>query len=96
MPNEEHGSFSLGFTFGLLAGAAGFFMFGTERGKKARLEFAKQWQEAHKSMAKNSDAVVPTLREAFETVVAAVTDEQPKKKKKPTKPRAKKQTFTGT
>src|SRR3989344_437926 len=36
MPDEEHGSFSLGFTFGLLAGGAGFFVFGTESGKKRR------------------------------------------------------------
>ncbi|MDA1080022.1 MAG: hypothetical protein O2840_05030 [bacterium] len=96
MPNEEQGSFPLGFTFGLLAGAAGFFIFGTERGKQARAEFAKQWHKAHTSMAKNPDLVVPTLREAFTTAIAAVTEEQTKKIKRATKPRVKKQTFSGT
>ena len=96
MPNEEHGSFSLGFTFGLLAGAAGFFVFGTERGKKAREQFSKQWHEAHKHMAKDPDAIVPSLREAYTTVASAVLGETPKKKKKPAKTREKKETFSGT
>ena len=82
MPNEEHGSFSLGFTFGLLAGAAGFFVFGTERGKKARKQFAQQWQEAHKSLAKDPSAPVTTLKEAYKQVVSAVLDEPQKKKKR--------------
>jgi len=98
MPEENGGSFSLGFTFGLLAGASGFFIFGTERGKHARKQFSKQWKEAHASLAKNSDEPLLTLRDAYNHVVAAVLDEKPSvvvHKKKSVKKR-KKQTFTGT
>ncbi|NCN06627.1 MAG: hypothetical protein GW946_02175 [Candidatus Pacebacteria bacterium] len=95
MPNEDHGSFSLGFTFGLLAGAVGFFAFGTERGKNARRQFSQQWHDAHKSLAKNPSTPVTTLKEAYKQVVSAVFDE-PQKKKRVAKPRAKRQTFSGT
>ncbi|OGJ15764.1 MAG: hypothetical protein A2632_02305 [Candidatus Pacebacteria bacterium RIFCSPHIGHO2_01_FULL_46_16] len=105
MPDEEHGSFSLGFTFGLLAGVAGFFVFGTERGKYARRQFSKQWQEAQTALAKHPDSPLLTLREACKHVLSAVLENSsstatvvvktPNKRKKTQESREKKQKFAG-
>ena len=45
----DNGSFLTGFTIGLFAGAAGYFLFATDKGEKARKALAKEWQEAQQS-----------------------------------------------
>jgi gas vesicle protein len=50
MPEQaDHGSFLTGFTIGLFAGAAGYFLFATDKGEKARKALSKEWQEAQQS-----------------------------------------------
>jgi gas vesicle protein len=50
MPEQtEHGSFLTGFTIGLFAGAAGYFLFATDKGGKVRKSLAREWQEAQQS-----------------------------------------------
>ncbi len=44
--SHDQGSFLTGFTFGLFAGAAGYFMFGTQKGKKLREKLADEWENA--------------------------------------------------
>lgn len=45
MSNNE-GSFVSGLTVGFLAGAAGYFLFGTEKGKKIIRDLEREWQAA--------------------------------------------------
>lgn len=43
---SEAGSFVTGFTVGLFAGAAGYFLFATKRGKTLRQKIESEWQDA--------------------------------------------------
>ena len=44
--NNQH-SFTIGFTCGLFAGLAGYYLFGTNEGKKTRTKITKEWEKAH-------------------------------------------------
>jgi hypothetical protein len=46
MHDQDQGSFLTGFTVGLFAGAAGYFLFGTDRGEKVRSTLQDEWEEA--------------------------------------------------
>ena len=48
---SEQSSFTTGFTFGMLAGAVGYFLFGTERGGKLRRQIVAEWKEAQQRLA---------------------------------------------
>lgn len=54
--DNDQGSFLTGFGLGLFAGAAGYFLFATDKGKKIQDELAKEWQEAKKNLEKNQSA----------------------------------------
>lgn len=43
---QDQGSFVLGLTVGLFAGAASYFLFATSEGEKARKELMKEWSSA--------------------------------------------------
>lgn len=43
---NDSGQFTTGFTLGLLAGAAGFFLFGTKRGREVRHRLQAEWERA--------------------------------------------------
>ncbi len=51
MHNQDNGSFITGFTIGIFAGAAGFFLFATDNGKKVRTQLNQEWQEAKQVLA---------------------------------------------
>lgn len=51
MIDQESGSFVTGFTIGLFAGAAGYFLFATDKGQTVRAELVKEWQAAKKKLA---------------------------------------------
>ncbi len=42
---DQSNSFLVGFTWGLIAGAAGYFLFGTDQGKKVRHQLAEEWDQ---------------------------------------------------
>ncbi|MEN8252753.1 MAG: hypothetical protein ABFQ62_00030 [Patescibacteria group bacterium] len=52
MSEEKHGSFLNGFTVGLFAGAAGYFLFGTKKGDSVRTQLAKEWEKAKGELEK--------------------------------------------
>lgn len=58
----DSGSFITGFTLGLLAGAAGYFLFATDRGVSVRKELAKEWQQAKQDLI--AAEVVPDTAES--------------------------------
>lgn len=47
---EDKGNFLVGLTLGLFAGAAGYFLFGTENGKKIQQKLSQEWAEAKKEL----------------------------------------------
>lgn len=66
----EQGSFIAGFSLGLFAGAAAYFLFGTERGGKIRKELVQEWDKAKKTMVADgaiSDVQI-SLREFLQTL----------------------------
>lgn len=58
MANQEQGSFLAGFTVGLFAGAAGYFLFGTDQGRKIKQQLAKEWQLARNTLPERSGGLV--------------------------------------
>lgn len=92
MSDHESGHFSTGFTLGLLAGAAGYFVFGTNKGKEFQVELSKKWQEAKKVAADEWPNEAETVGDVLKNIVAQISSEvseasgskkQPKRKKKP-------------
>lgn len=61
--SKNSGSFVNGFTVGILAGALGYAMFGTKRGKVVRERLAEEWEEAKQKMAE--DGVVDAAEKGF-------------------------------
>lgn len=47
---QEHSNFVAGFSLGLLAGAAGYFLFGTEKGAKVRKQLVEEWEGAQEHL----------------------------------------------
>ena len=45
--NSSQQTFTTGFTLGLFAGVAGYYLFGTDQGKKLRSKLAKEWVVAY-------------------------------------------------
>lgn len=52
-PSQGAGSFLTGVFFGAVAGACGYFLFGTDEGKKARRRLNEEWEKAKQEMAKS-------------------------------------------
>lgn len=73
----EQSSFVAGFSLGLIAGAAGYFLFATERGAKVRKQLITEWEGAKDQMVK--EGVLPNkqvsirqfLQNMFEEVFQA-------------------------
>lgn len=51
MQEQHKTSFIGGFSLGLLAGATGFFLFATDRGKQVRQKINLVWQEASEDLS---------------------------------------------
>jgi gas vesicle protein len=62
---QSEGSFLTGFTVGLFAGAAGYYLFATEEGKKLRTNLVKEWDAAQAELAKQGIKPQASLREFF-------------------------------
>lgn len=72
MPKNNH-HFGAGFTFGLVTGAAGFYLFGTKEGKKIRTRLEKEWQAAQKQLKK--DGVLPKDGVSLGDFLGGIKDE---------------------
>jgi gas vesicle protein len=64
-------SFITGFTVGLFAGAAGYFLFGTKEGAKVRKQLVEDWEEAKEHLVEEGVLEHPeiSLREFFRNVI---------------------------
>ncbi|MBD3279376.1 MAG: hypothetical protein GF390_01550 [Candidatus Pacebacteria bacterium] len=51
MSADNQGSFLTGFSLGLFAGAAGFFLFATQDGRKTQKRLAAEWAQAKDKLA---------------------------------------------
>ncbi len=49
--NSSNGAFVTGFTVGLFAGAAGYFLFGTKQGSEMRKRMVEDWDNAKYRLA---------------------------------------------
>jgi len=95
--SKDQGSFLTGFGLGLFAGAAGYFLFTTDRGKKVQSELTQEWAAAKKNLkdspASEATAGVNLKQMIIETAssfleldqVKSATSKKDKKDSKPTK-----------
>lgn len=70
--DSDHGSFTTGFTLGILSGAAGFFLFATKQGKKVREELSQEWESARDQLKK--DGVIENAKASLSETVKSVMD----------------------
>lgn len=111
MQQEQHkNSFLNGFSVGLLAGAAAYFLFATDKGKKIRSDFKDKWPEfaaklqADGLISDSQQSIGSLIGQIFEnsTSEASKTKKKtkpstksPQKKKPATRPASKKLKFKG-
>jgi gas vesicle protein len=69
MPQKDQGSFLTGFSLGLFAGAIGYFLFGTDNGKKVRTDLNKEWNEAKEKLAE--EGIIEDPHTSFRDMVSA-------------------------
>lgn len=75
MADQDQGNFLTGFTFGLFAGAMGYFLFGTKRGEEMRGQIAQEWEMARTELSESG--VVEknhTIRDVIQTVLTKIND----------------------
>lgn len=87
MSDKDQGSFLTGFSLGLFAGAVGYFLFGTDKGKSFREDISQEWDEAKEKMVQegvieNKDA---NLRDVINDLVSKVLGSQRAEELIPTK-----------
>jgi hypothetical protein len=51
--NNQHQSFSIGFSLGLLSGVVGYYLYGTKEGKSLRIKLASEWEKSKDYLAKS-------------------------------------------
>ncbi len=95
--SQDQGSFLTGFALGVFAGAAGYFLFGTDRGHKVRRELQREWDTAKQDLQsrtepESAEVAMLNLRDALYKVAGWLGEFQPpeaKSAKKSTKTKAK-------
>lgn len=96
MTENNQGSFLTGFVSGMVAGAAGLFLFGTDDGKKIRQSLNKEWEQAKKTMAE--EGVIEnsslSLREIIGSVFEKIGENLDEYQKTPSVSHAKKSSKT--
>ena len=70
MSDNNDGSFLNGFTVGLLAGAVGYFLFGTNKGTDVRKNLAAEWEKAKGELEK--EGVIEEGRSLKEMITGAI------------------------
>ncbi len=92
MSNRDQGSFVGGFTLGMFAGAVGYFLFATEKGRKIKKDLAQEWEVARKTLPDRGEGLASfaTIRDLLmhvkqridENVNETVRKAEPQAKKK--------------
>lgn len=67
----SQGSFLNGFTVGLFAGAAGYFLFGTKKGETIRHKISEEWEQAKVQLADQGviESSDMTIREFLASII---------------------------
>jgi hypothetical protein len=95
--NVPLGQFALGFSVGVIAGAVGYYLFGTEQGKQVTAELKEEWEALTKPIkndeltAAGEPVVLPTWWVELKKTIKNIAGEVPKpkaEKAKPSKPKA--------
>lgn len=79
---DNQGSFVTGLTIGMFAGAAGYFLFGTNKGKALRQELEKEWASAQADLQSRSsqtsvvESLSPSLKQVFNSIIELVRQQQ--------------------
>lgn len=78
MSKHDEGSFLTGFSLGIFAGAMGFFLFGTNDGKKIRHDLNQEWEKAKVKLAEDGIIANPdqNLRDVIHDYVAKIWGEK--------------------
>lgn len=95
--SQDQGSFLTGFALGVFAGAAGYFLFGTDRGHKVRRDLQREWENAKQDLLtrtepESAEVAMLNLRDALYKVAGWLGEFQPsevKSAKKTAKPKTK-------
>lgn len=97
MANQEQGSFLAGFSVGLVAGAAGYFLFGTDRGRDVKERLAAEWEEARKSLPSQGNTLLnySSVSELIRSVGNMILDAESEGREKATAQRASKEKKAG-
>ncbi len=78
MKQDNSNSFLTGFSWGLITGAVGYFLFGTDQGKKVRDEISEEWQKSKEKLAE--EGVIEdkniSIREWLGSVVAGLNTDK--------------------
>jgi len=73
MSDPDQGNFLTGFTFGLFAGALGYFLFGTPKGETMRAQIAEEWEQAKDELAQSGTLESNhSLREVISSMFAKI------------------------
>lgn len=78
---DDQGSFLTGFTLGIFAGAAGYYLFATDKGKKLRTELNKEWEQA-RSQVGTETFQYSSIRDVLYSIAKAMQIDVPAKKDK--------------
>jgi hypothetical protein len=72
--SSESGGFIAGFSLGVFAGAAGYFLFGTQKGAKLRRRLINEWDNAKDHLVKEGVIDDPqiSLRDFFQNLFKEV------------------------
>ncbi len=80
------GNFLSGLLFGAVAGAVGYFLFGTEEGKKARGKLSEEWESAKGKLveegvvSQNTITLGETVHEVIHHVIETPKRRMPSRK----------------
>lgn len=78
---DDQGSFLTGFTLGIFAGAAGYYLFATDKGKKLRTELNQEWQQARAQVGPETFQY-SSIKEVLYSIAKAMQIDLPAKKDK--------------
>lgn len=78
---DDQGSFLTGFTLGIFAGAAGYYLFATDKGKKLRTELNKEWEQARSQIGPETFQH-SSIRDMLYSLAKAMQIDLPAKKEK--------------
>jgi len=91
MSDRDQGSFIGGLTIGMFAGALGYFLFATDKGKKLKKDLAKEWEQAQAALPDRGEGFTSyaSLKDLFgqikQRIEASVDEAESKSSPQPRK-----------